>query len=350
MPDSLRVLVVGGDPGLADEARQCVSQSQPPVAVQWLRDAAVALARVGGGDIDALVVDPAAIGGGGDGLRDWLERLRQSCKRTQAIVVSGSRNWTADLRRMAANGALDPEPGGKRRSPRPAHQAKWIGFLGAKGGVGATTVALNTAVALSEKASVILAELGSGNDTLTLHVRTTAKSVWPPGAALSGLWSVKGLAGLRIALPQDVCAPEAAAREFADMGAEADYMVLDLGSALTPPVRCLLPRIDALGVVTDMEMLSVECTGRILGALGQTHLLPRGSIGAVAVNRASLACPIGLDEVQRRLGITVLGAIPPAGDLCSAAQKARRPVVVFEPQSLAAQSLVQLASSLAELT
>ena len=51
------VLIVSGNAGLAEQARQCLSESRPPVSVQWLRDAAVALARVGGGDIDVLVID-----------------------------------------------------------------------------------------------------------------------------------------------------------------------------------------------------------------------------------------------------------------------------------------------------
>jgi Flp pilus assembly CpaE family ATPase len=349
MRDHLQVLVVGGNSGLADEARQCVADNQPPVTVQWLRDAGVALARAGGGDIDALAIHPASIGGGGDGLRDWLERLRRSCPRTQAIVISGSGNWTAELRQSVRGAPLYPAPSAALGSPRHAHKTKSIGFLGAKGGVGATTVALNAAFTLAEKHAAVLAELGSGADTLALRIRTTARSAWPAGAALNGLWSVKGSPGLRIALSQDISAPEAAIGELEDMGDEADYLVLDLGCALTPQVKYALPRLDALAVVVDMEMLSVECARRILSSLGPADLSPRGAIAAVVVNRASLACPLDVEEMQRLIGIPILGSIPPAGDLCNSAQKARRPVVAFDPESLAAQSLVQVAFAFAEL-
>jgi len=80
-----------------------------------------------------------------------------------------------------------------------------------------------------------------------------------------------------------------------------------------------------------------------------SDLCPRGGIGVVVVNRASLACPLSVDEVQRLVGMPVLGAIPPAADLCNAAQKTRRPVVTFEPESLAAQCLVKVALSFAEI-
>jgi hypothetical protein len=96
-----------------------------------------------------------------------------------------------------ATSVRHPEPSSALPQLRKGRKAKVIGFLGAKGGVGATTVALNTALALGETHAAVLAELGSGNDTFTLRVRTTSKSVWPPGTALDGLWSVKDIPGLR---------------------------------------------------------------------------------------------------------------------------------------------------------
>ena len=343
MPDRLRVLVVGRDPRLAEEARQWIAQSGAPVAVQWLQDAAVAVARLGGGDIDALVIGPASIGDGRDGLGDLLERLPAACKRTQTIVVSESRDWAADLRRVLETRLRHPDSSGARKP-------KLIGFFGAKGGVGTTTVALNTAFALAEKHATVLAELGSGNDSLKFRIRTTASEPYPPGAALNCLWSVKGTPGLRVALAQDIAVPEMVTGELESMGAEVEYLVLDLGSTMTALVKTALPRLDALGVVVDMEMLSVECAKRALSAIGQPDICPHGAIGVVAVNRASLACPLSVDEMQNLVGMPVLGAIPSAADLCSAAQKARRPVIPFDPESLAAQSLSRIAFSFAELT
>jgi Flp pilus assembly CpaE family ATPase len=324
MRDGIHILVVSGDPGLAEEARQCVAEVRPPAVVQWLRDASIALARVGGGDIHALVIDPASIGIGDDDLRDLLDRLREACGRTQTIVVSESRNWTADLQRIVATSVRHPEPSSALPQLRKGRKAKVIGFLGAKGGVGATTVALNTALALGETHAAVLAELGSGNDTFTLRVRTTSKSVWPPGTALDGLWSVKDIPGLRIALAHDLLDPETVAAELEAMGAEADFLVLDLGSVATQLVKCTLPLLDALGLIVDLETLSVECARRVLSMIVKSDLCAREAIRVVVVNRASLACPFSVDDVQRLLGIPVLGAIPPAGDLCNSAQKARR--------------------------
>ena len=91
MRDGLRILVVGGDPGLAEKVRQCVAQSQPPASVQWLRNAALALARVGGGDIDAVVVDPASTRPGGDDLGDLPERRASAMRKRPARAPQSAR-------------------------------------------------------------------------------------------------------------------------------------------------------------------------------------------------------------------------------------------------------------------
>ena len=136
------------------------------------------------------------------------------------------------------------------------------------------------------------------------------------------------------------------------MGADADYLVLDLGSALTQLVKCTLPLLHALGVVVDLAMLSVECARRMLNTIGarRTYLSTRAHRNRGGEIRASLACPFSVDELQRLVGMPVLGTVPPSADLCNAAEKARRPVVILEPESTAARSLVQIASSIAELT
>lgn len=354
MPDSLRILVTGGDEPLAEEVRRCAAKSQVPTTIQWLPDAAVALARIGGGDIDVLVIDPASASASGEGLVELIARLHAACPRTQTIVVSESRDWMSDLRPALASCLRQPDlPNAQagRRSPlSQPRKVKRIGLLGAKGGVGTTTVALNAASTLAAKYPTVLAELGCGNDTLKLHVRSTARSLCPPAAALGCWWSIKDIAGLHIAFAEDIVDIENLSGQLEALAGEAEYLVLDLGSVLTPPVTAALSEIDALGLVVDLDMLSAECARRVLNTLGQPDKCPRGEIGVVVVNRASLACPFSVNELQKLVGVPVFGTVPSSGDLCSSAQKARRPMVAFDPESLAAQSLARVAYSLAGLT
>jgi septum formation inhibitor-activating ATPase MinD len=54
-----------------------------------------------------------------------------------------------------------------------------------------------------------------------------------------------------------------------------------------------------------------------------------------------------VSEIEAQLGLPIFGVIPPASDLCLAAQNARTPLVVFQAESLAAGSITALAERLA---
>ncbi len=228
------------------------------------------------------------------------------------------------------------------QSPRSGTTA--IGLLGAKGGAGTTTVALNVACVLGKESAAVLGEIGNRNDTLALHLRTLGSvrpghQTGPP--LFETLWSVDQSPGVHLGFAQDLCV----SAELDTLAGLARYLVLDLGSAITDVTRSILPQLDALALVLDRDGLSLECAARLLSVLRQPALHPRGRIGAVVVSRTSLACPVNVEEVQRALGIPVFGAVPPAADLCQAAQKARCPLVRFDPESLAAESLIRIACS-----
>jgi len=67
----------------------------------------------------------------------------------------------------------------------------------------------------------------------------------------------------------------------------------------------------------------------------------------VLVNRAALASPMPLVDIEVQLGIPILGVMPPAADLCAAAQNAHSPLLTFEPDSLPAIALRALSRILA---
>ena len=69
--------------------------------------------------------------------------------------------------------------------------------------------------------------------------------------------------------------------------------------------------------------------------------------GTVVMNRASLAFPMSLPEIDAQIGHLALGEIPPEPNLCLCAQNARMPLVTFLPESPVAGSLAALAERLA---
>ena len=70
-------------------------------------------------------------------------------------------NTTAELTRVLSQaiGNEEPEPSATAESPPTPAGATVIAVMGVKGGVGATTVAMNVAAALADRGSVILAEI-----------------------------------------------------------------------------------------------------------------------------------------------------------------------------------------------
>jgi Flp pilus assembly CpaE family ATPase len=245
---------------------------------------------------------------------------------------------------------------------RPARRT--ITFIGAKGGVGTTTVALNVAAVLSHYSRVILAELTPSLGALSnyLHLQHPVRSVADllklkpseiDGPALETcLWEHGNMPGWNMLFAPrvlDHCTEIAAQQVKAILAATvalADYVVLDLPAALSEANRTVIQNSTVLGVVVERDPMCLAAVKEILKAIQFWQATP-ALIGAIIVNRAAFASPLDLADMELQLGIPTLGVIPPASDLCIAAYKAHSPVVAFDPESLAAQSFSALAERLA---
>jgi hypothetical protein len=70
----------------------------------------------------------------------------------------------------------------------------------------------------------------------------------------------------------------------------------------------------------------------------------RGLVGVVVVNQRS--AKVNLGELRRQLGCNIAGVIPPAAEMCLAAQAHGIPLVLYQPESLAAVQLSEIAARL----
>jgi len=246
----------------------------------------------------------------------------------------------------------------------PAELGRLVGFLGAKGGVGTTTVALNTAAILAAQGkSVIALELRSYSGSFSSQTQQT------PSRTLKHLLDLEPekittaeLKRCLVTLPfgvQAIYAPQKP-DEFMEIGpahAEAilrhaqqmaDYVAVDL-----PPAPGYLSQ--AAGMF-DLVMLVVErdaacvAAGRLAVQLLRQWGAEESSIAAAIIIKDALAAFMSPSDIGASLGCAIAGVMLPAADACRAAARLGTPLALIDPDGIAATNLTALASKLAART
>ena len=358
--------------------------------LQSVERVATALARIAGGGVDMVILDLSCSAAPEIEKLDTLLKLRGAAPQTPILVICDSandglvmrairagtaeqvdrKNCVSDLGRLvneslAGRSAQRDAP--HLRMPEPPETketATLIMLVGAKGGVGTTTVALSVASALAASHKVILAELLPNFGTLAQYfhphrkARNLAELLKMDAAAIGHgtvkecLWPCKNVPGLKILfgpLTAGQCGeigPDHARAIMRALCTLADYVVIDLPATLSDANRAVLEDADVLALVAERDPFSIESGKRMLDTILSWNA-PAPVFGAVIVNRASLSVPLDLAEIEVQLAIPILGVIPPASDLCVASQKAGAPLVLYDPESLAGRSFTALAESLA---
>jgi pilus assembly protein CpaE len=198
-----------------------------------------------------------------------------------------------------------------------------IGFMSAKGGCGATTIACHTAVELpaQSKGKVLLADLDFDAGMIGFLLKT--KSQYSISDAVrntqrldESYWKAlvsNGISGLEIIsapLPTSRLAlkPEQVRFVLSFVRTQYDWIVLDLGRSLSHSSTPALEEVDDLFLVTTMEVPALHQTKLIVQKLLETgygrnrlHLL---------LNRAPKRFDITLAELETMLGAPVYTSIP----------------------------------------
>lgn len=241
-------------------------------------------------------------------------------------------------------------------------EAKVLSFLGAKGGVGTSTLALNVALALAEsKHSVVLAELQAGGGSLSHHlqqqpVANLSNLLKLPGdrigeAALTGALC-RGPADLRILFaPQ----PENAFREIeveqaaaivGGLAKMAEFVIIDLPHVPTVAMQAILPLCRFTTLVTEREPGSLACGKGALRRL-QDWGIAGHQVGAVVVNRAIFPLSLEMSKIGPMIGCDLIGSIPCDAAACVQAQEAGTPLVLSAPEHDISQSILEVVERLA---
>ena len=232
---------------------------------------------------------------------------------------------------------------GKRKAP--PTRAAIVGFIGSKGGVGTSTVAVNIATLLALNGpEALLIELEYGRvGTATLYMENEQRRglrslAARPASAIteSDIFdcAVPLPYGIRLLCAEDgrscgALQPEHVRAVISAAHRAFPYVVLDLPPRLNPAVREAIKLAESITMVVDRECSSLESASSLLEEMGTSGI---ADVQAVLVDRTMTEAPIGLTEVRDCIQVRPLATIPHAASLIALSHSARIPAAALEPR------------------
>ncbi|MBU0702999.1 MAG: response regulator, partial [Chloroflexi bacterium] len=245
-------------------------------------------------------------------------------------------------------------------------RARIIGFLGSKGGVGSTTLAVNVAVALSQGSAkkILLADMRSGLSTISMQLGlrrhgNLAHLLEQPVERIdsrmvearldehsSGVLVLSGqIEPPGVATPVFPSHAEVIIRH---LGALADYVLLDLGVGLDETNRSTLMGCYQVVVPVEPQRVSLTLAQTLLDEMTRSLKLAQHRIRVVSVNKSPIAATFTKDTIEEILQHDLAGVITPAPDLAFQAAERGIPMVMIQPDSVVARQIQALATHLAD--
>ncbi|MBA3531018.1 MAG: response regulator [Ardenticatenales bacterium] len=246
------------------------------------------------------------------------------------------------------------------RQAQPGPSGKLVACLGAKGGMGTTTVALNLAAAQAGHQSTLAVELRYSLGSFALQLQQT------PLLTLNELLTsaaprlterelrqrvVRLPSGVGVLFgPQKVgdCTalePKQVTALLPLLKGMAQCVVMDVEYSPTQATQTVLQGCDLVLLIVEPEPVAVAASRAMLEFLA-TWGISGSLVAAVILNRAAASGALKPHEVQAHLGCPLLGIVPPAVELCMMATRQGVPLVLGQPTHIAAQSLIEVANKL----
>lgn len=249
----------------------------------------------------------------------------------------------------------------RQASAQSMKKGKVFAFMGSQGGVGTTTVALNIASALAQRTSdTAMAELRPYLGTAALHLGMT------PDRTLGDLLASEvsdidqqqldrhlstHTSGLRVLCashtPEDYreLQPEHTESIIRGLAGMLDYSILDVPSTPFAVLPTVLEHCHSLSLVIKPEAHSLASAKTLIDLIQSWSHVP---IRLILVNHGTAASSLSVSDVKHHLGCEILGVMTPATELCIKAYNTQSPLVVSHPNSLAANSLLEMTDRLIE--
>jgi MinD-like ATPase involved in chromosome partitioning or flagellar assembly/CheY-like chemotaxis protein len=240
--------------------------------------------------------------------------------------------------------------------------SKTISFIGAKGGTGTTMVAVNVAAALGQRYEYVsLLELRADYGSLAVELNRTPEHdlshLLKMSSHLLGRQEVEAALfdlpfGVRVLYgPQDVSTfgeiePEYAAAIINALAEMSDFVIIDLPCDQSPATQLAIRLSDFVCMTVKSDVSSVKAARVRLKQL-QAWDLDLDKVGAVVVTPASSAANLKLPAIEDYLQCRIVGVVLPAPEACARAIEVGQPLVIIEPEQVAAATLAEMAERLA---
>jgi pilus assembly protein CpaE len=242
----------------------------------------------------------------------------------------------------------------RARAAQEAVGANFVAVAGAKGGVGATTVAVNLAVAMAAHARTVLIDLEmSGSDAIHLGLEPksnigdlsqTDTGASDPAAVSAALaWHTSGLQLL--AASDSALEPAQVGLILNHVAGLCEACVLDMGWGVGTLTRLAAQRVKSFVVIIDSDRATLSQANRLLHVLKESYFPPE-AIKLIWVNRQGLPSDGGQRAIETMLGRPPDLIVEPAADVLYQALDNGQPLVSSQPDHPVAVQLRQLAESL----
>lgn len=250
--------------------------------------------------------------------------------------------------------------------PRPeTHKAERVrgrltAIIGVKGGLGASTLALNLGVCLRQQTNkeVIVAEFRPGQGSLSQDlgylkpeginhlVQLKTKDIIRERVQRELVTHASGVKFLFSSYrPHDSCFVDAIDSFVAiaqQISALASYGLIDLGPSLTPLSLKVLEQVDEVIAIFEPVPSTIIRAKALMDDLKDLSF-DKGRVVTVLINRIRSDHQLTWSQVQEQLGHQIAVVFTPAFESAYQAAKNNIPLVTYQPENLATQQFYKLA-------
>lgn len=236
-----------------------------------------------------------------------------------------------------------------------------LGFFAAHGGVGTTTLAVNTAVRLADRgaASVALVDLDPWWGQVATHLDLQPRSsIVDLARDLAGGTDLEVVRSYGMTHPSGVTVytsparPDESARLTQDqlelvlegLRGAFDYVVVDGGSTMDEHAQVLLARVDRVVVVVSPEIPAVRATRMLLEQMSEYEAPTERQV--LVLNHIFAASLVKREDLRRSLQAPIDVEVPYDALAYLKAVNEGIPVVIGAPNSAPAQAIRRLALTL----